>query len=351
MSARIGAVVRSFGAAVAALFFSLAAVAQIGGGGPILGATNANLHSPGPIGDVTPSTGAFTTLSGTTVTATTKFLSADGAAGAPSHSFTNDTTTGCYRNAANNILCGTSVGVASPGANTTAEFSAASAATGNTHILNLKAGAAASSGSIHFYTIGVDRLQLNTNGTLASGTTANDVAIASFVGGGVTGSGTTSTFQFGTTWNTSGVVAGMIQANITNTGSGAGSRILELQRGGAIQFGVTSGAASTGLQVRTAQATAPTCTTNCGTPGNVCTGTDTAMICTMGTTPASGVLITFNGTWAAAPSCVVQMALAGMVVGKQVLTAATTTTTITLVTNGTAPVAGDKYAIICVGVS
>lgn len=110
------------------------------------------------------------------------------------------------------------------------------------------------------------------------------------------------------------------------------------------------GTGSGATQIATVQTTPPTCTTNCGTPGNVCVGTDTFMKCTMGTTPASGVLITFNGTWAAAPACTVQMALAGMVVGKQVLTAATTTTTITLVTNGTAPATGDVYAIHCGGI-
>jgi hypothetical protein len=105
-------------------------------------------------------------------------------------------------------------------------------------------------------------------------------------------------------------------------------------------------------QLRASQATAPTCSTNCGTSPSVA-GTDTAMIVTMGASgvPASGWVVTFNGTWAAAPSCVVQMALAGMVVGKQALTAATTTTTVTVVTNGTAPANSDKYAIHCIGVS
>jgi hypothetical protein len=132
-----------------------------------------------------------------------------------------------------------------------------------------------------------------------------------------------------------------------NTGSGT-ARSMSLRSGtGTITLGATGTAA---VQLGATQTTVPTCTTNCGTPGNVCTGTDTFMICTMGTTPASGMQVNFNGTWPAAPACIVQMALAGMVVGKQVLTAATTTTTITLVTNGTAPVAGDKYAIQCGGV-
>jgi hypothetical protein len=115
--------------------------------------------------------------------------------------------------------------------------------------------------------------------------------------------------------------------------------------------GLILATAAVANQLRTSQTTPPTCTTNCGTPGNVCVGTDTFMTCTMGTTPASGVLITFQGTWSSAPSCVVQMGLAGMVVGKQVLTAATTTTTVTLVTNGTAPATGDKYHIHCGGIA
>lgn len=104
------------------------------------------------------------------------------------------------------------------------------------------------------------------------------------------------------------------------------------------------------MQMRTTQTTVPTCTTNCGTPGNVCVGTDTAMICTMGTTPASGFVVNFNGTWAGIPSCTAQAALAGMVTGKKPLTVVPSTTLLTVVTDGTAPVAGDKYAIQCFGV-
>lgn len=105
-------------------------------------------------------------------------------------------------------------------------------------------------------------------------------------------------------------------------------------------------------QLAATQTTAPTCSTNCGTSPSVA-GTDTAGIVTMGASgvPASGWVVTFNGTWATAPACVVQMALAGMVVGKMPLTVATTTTTLTVVTNGTAPANSDKYAYLCIGVS
>lgn len=105
------------------------------------------------------------------------------------------------------------------------------------------------------------------------------------------------------------------------------------------------------MQLSFTQTTPPTCGTNCGSPGNVCVGSDTSMICTMGTTPSSGFIITFNGTWPAAPSCAVTSALTSMVVGKMAIAAQASQTTLTITTNGTAPVAADQYAIICHGVS
>jgi hypothetical protein len=99
-----------------------------------------------------------------------------------------------------------------------------------------------------------------------------------------------------------------------------------------------------------AQTTVPTCSASCGTSPSV-TGSDTFMTVTMGATgtPASGFVITFSGAWPAAPSCVGAMAKAGMVVGKLPLTLVTTTTTITVVTNGTAPAVTDKYHFHCGG--
>lgn len=104
--------------------------------------------------------------------------------------------------------------------------------------------------------------------------------------------------------------------------------------------------------IRTAQTTAPTCTTNCGTSPSVA-GTDSAGIVTMGSSgvPASGWVVTFNGTWSAVPACIVQSALATMVVGKMPIAVVATTTTLTVTTNGTAPATSDKYQYICIGVS
>lgn len=148
------------------------------------------------------------------------------------------------------------------------------------------------------------------------------------------------------------VVFSTIKSNVTVTSQTAGSLHLNLQRSGTTQFGVTNGAASTGTQVRTAQATAPTCSSNCGTSPSVA-GSDTAMTVTMGGTgsPTSGFVITFNGTWATAPACTGAPALAGMVVGKLPIVIATTTTTITVTTNGTAPATSDMYHFHCIGIS
>jgi hypothetical protein len=108
-------------------------------------------------------------------------------------------------------------------------------------------------------------------------------------------------------------------------------------------------------QIRLAQTTAPTCTSNCGTGSITVVGTDTAGIVTLGTTgsPASGWVLTFNGTWpnSQPPSCVVQSALASMVVGKMPIAVVTTTTTMTVTTNGTAPANSDAYQYICIGLS
>lgn len=104
-------------------------------------------------------------------------------------------------------------------------------------------------------------------------------------------------------------------------------------------------------QLRTAQATAPTCSTNCGTSPSIA-GTDTAGIVTMGSSgsPASGWVVTFNGTWLAAPACTVQSYKNGMVTGKKPIVVVTSTTTFTVTTDGTAPATGDQYAYQCIGV-
>lgn len=115
-----------------------------------------------------------------------------------------------------------------------------------------------------------------------------------------------------------------------------------------VLYTATGGAA----QVSYAQTTVPTCSSNCGTSPSV-VGTDTAGIVTMGATgsPASGWVVTFNGTWPSAPACIVVASKTGMVAGKAPIVVATSTTTMTVTTNGTAPANGDTYAYQCNGVS
>lgn len=97
---------------------------------------------------------------------------------------------------------------------------------------------------------------------------------------------------------------------------------------------------------------APTCATNCGTSPTV-NGQDTSFQVVMGATgtPASGFVITFNSAWSSAPSCTINMGKAGMVVGKMPLTVVTTTSNITVVTNGTNPANGDIYQGHCIGMN
>jgi hypothetical protein len=124
---------------------------------------------------------------------------------------------------------------------------------------------------------------------------------------------------------------------------------IAFKRAGTAQLTVTHGASSTGLQIRTGQQTAPTCTTNCGTSPSVA-GSDTAGRVTMGSSgsPASGWVVTFNGTWANAPRCTVWMSKSGMVTGKKPIVVVTSTTTFTVTTDGTAPATTDTYDYHCI---
>lgn len=129
--------------------------------------------------------------------------------------------------------------------------------------------------------------------------------------------------------------------------AGADGAFAVQNNAGTTRFQTTSGAAGTGTQVRTAQATAPTCTTNCGTSPSV-SGTDTAMIVTLGTgTPASPITVTFNGTWAAAPACTA----ANRTTAANYVQRVDSTTTTVVVYFAAGPSASDLVAILCMGVS
>lgn len=100
-----------------------------------------------------------------------------------------------------------------------------------------------------------------------------------------------------------------------------------------------------------APTTSPTCSASCGTSSSV-TGSDSAMIVTMGSSgvPASPFTVTFNGTWAATPSCTANASKTGMATGKKPLLVVASTTTVIITTDGTAPSTSDTYAIQCFGV-
>lgn len=161
-------------------------------------------------------------------------------------------------------------------------------------------------------------------------------------------------------WVIAGISAGSSgKFTVQNSALGVGTDVFTVDISGAVTATglitanagigpllITTGAVAN--QLRTAQTTPPTCTTNCGTGGAV-VGTDTAGKVTIGATgtPASGVLITFNGTWAAAPACTAVATKAGMTAFVQI--AAATTTTLTLST-AAAPANSDTYSYNCIGV-
>lgn len=189
----------------------------------------------------------------------------------------------------------------------------------------------------------IRNLNTTANNTIGYNFVTNDSNSALIVGAGI-----------GALFSSRG--AGSINGSLiftTSNGASTGERF-RITNGGTLQSATAKfliqGTGAGATQFATTQTTAPTCSTNCGTSPSV-TGTDTFMTVTMGASgsPASGWVVTFNGTWGAAPACVVMPALAGMVVGKTAIVVATTTTTITVTTNGTAPATSDKYHIHCGG--
>lgn len=101
-----------------------------------------------------------------------------------------------------------------------------------------------------------------------------------------------------------------------------------------------------GKQLRTYQATVPTCSTNCGTSPSV-VGTDSAGLITLGSTPSNDYVLVFNATWEAAPVCVAQQQTTG---ANYVTKSVSTTTTLTI-TGAAGPTAADKVKYICIGKS
>lgn len=236
--------------------------------------------------------------SATTYTATSGFLAPNGSVSAPSFAFTSHTNDGLY-----------------------------SAGTGSVSV------AASGSHIADFSTAGLDILR--DSGRLSMGS-ATDICLSRSA---------TKTYTVNDCAGGAATLAVVGSAIIPTLQLGANKSNLVAPSDGVLQL--LTNAQTHGL-IFQAVPTQPTCTSNCGTSPSVA-GADSSMTVTMGASgvPASGFVITFGGTWSAAPQCDGGMALAGMAAGKMPLTYVTTTTTLTVVTNGTAPSTSDKYHFRC----
>lgn len=98
-------------------------------------------------------------------------------------------------------------------------------------------------------------------------TLAGSTAVPMNVTSSLTGSQTLPTLHITPTWNTSGVVDAALLVNVTNTASGAASKLIDAQTGGTSEFSVDkSGVGSFTSSVGTG--TQPACTA--GTAGGIC---------------------------------------------------------------------------------
>lgn len=105
-----------------------------------------------------------------------------------------------------------------------------------------------------------------------------------------------------------------------------------------------AGTNTVGTELRLKQSTAPTITTGGGTSPSV-SGSDSIGVITLGTgSPATPFTMTFNGTWASAPSCIV---IRNTGTAANVVQVVATTTTTMVVTVATAVAASDKFNYFC----
>jgi hypothetical protein len=191
----------------------------------------------------------------------------------------------------------------------------------------------ASAGQLETILANSNNLSIGTNPSITTGIT--DANLATMIGF----TATTSAVNYLNLTNAATGGPPILTAKGTDTNIG----LTFLTKGtGTYLFG---SAAVTNAQLRTLQTAVPTCTTNCGSPGNVVAGTDSAGIATVGTSPSTAFVINFSTTWAAAPACTVtQQTTAANYVTK----ALTTTTTIT-VSTAAGPTASDKFSYVCIG--
>ena len=100
-------------------------------------------------------------------------------------------------------------------------------------------------------------------------TLAGSTAVPVGILNSLTGTQTLPALHVTPTWNTTGVVDAGILENVTNTASGAGSLLIDLQVGGTSQFNVDKAGNATGLG--NVSAAAYRTATNCANAGGTCT--------------------------------------------------------------------------------
>lgn len=188
-------------------------------------------------------------------------------------------------------------------------------------------------------------VSISGTGTLTTGMVPRATGGTTLGNGGISDDGAgTITFGNGTYLDTS---AAIYAGNATISG-----QIITPQITGTTQKVLVRGTGTGPTQIAATQTTAPTCSASCGTSPSI-SGSDVTGLVTMGASgvPASPFTITFNGTWASAPNCIVNASKTGMVAGKAPILAVTSTTTLVVTTNGTAPGTSDTYTYICFGKS
>lgn len=287
-------------------------------------------------------------VSATVVTATTAFRAPDGTNAIVGYGFTSNVGSGMYSSGTNRLTW-----AAATGANM--EMTTSSLVLGSAMTFGWTSASAAALQAAD--TI----LARDAANTLAQKNTANAQTFRIY--GTTTGPKYLSLSHDGTDGvidvaASSGVLrlgtsgASPLNTSVVFNTSGGVAPAFNFQNAGVTRYAFKSGANTQGSQLSITQNAVPTCSSNCGTSPAI-VGSDTSMTITMGSSgvPASGWVVTFNGTWAAAPSCIAQSALSTMVVGKMPIAVQTTTTTATVTTNGTAPATSDKYFMHCIGIS
>jgi len=108
---------------------------------------------------------------------------------------------------------------------------------------------------------------------LSAKTLAGSTAVPFGVISSLTGSQTLPTVYITPTWNTSGVVDAALLINVTNTGSGAASKLFDAQIGGTSQFSLDKAGNTIQLGTASLGTSPPTCAS--GTAGSFCLGEGT----------------------------------------------------------------------------